>query len=184
MLEVAARQFAEKGFSGTSMRSIAADTGTTQAAIYHHFPNKDALYQAVLARHFEERATELVEPLAEIEDLRERLNGLVRTILIMTAEDEQFRQLYFRELLEGDKDRLKALADNVFAGLVELATDLLKDLAPGMDTHLVLMSIAGLTIHHVEARKLTAHLPDARPENQQLDVIAGHITHLLEHGLR
>ena len=51
MLESATKQFAEKGYSGVSMRSIAAATGTTQAAIYHHFPNKQALYDAVLAKH-------------------------------------------------------------------------------------------------------------------------------------
>ena len=44
MLDIAAQQFAEKGYSGASMRSIANAVGTTQATIYHHFPNKRALY--------------------------------------------------------------------------------------------------------------------------------------------
>lgn len=184
MLEVAARQFAEKGYSGASMRSIALETGTTQAAIYHHYPNKDALYQAVLERHFVAATTDMFETLASIKNARDRLQAFVKALAKLVAEDEQFRQLYFRELLEGDDKRLAFLAKNVFGDMVELATGLVEDLALEMDSHQVVLSIAGLVCHHVESRKLIRHLPDCRPENQDLDVIATHISQLLEHGLR
>jgi AcrR family transcriptional regulator len=45
------RRFAERGFDGASVREIAADVGLkNQASLYHHFDNKQALYEAVLAR--------------------------------------------------------------------------------------------------------------------------------------
>jgi AcrR family transcriptional regulator len=44
---VARRQFARKGFGGTDITDIAEDARLTTGAIYHHFENKRALFQAV-----------------------------------------------------------------------------------------------------------------------------------------
>jgi len=51
ILDAAERRFAEFGFAGVSVRDIAAEAGLkNQASLYHHFKNKRALYEAVLAR--------------------------------------------------------------------------------------------------------------------------------------
>jgi AcrR family transcriptional regulator len=51
ILDAAERRFAEHGFAAVSVREIAADAGLkNQASLYHHFRNKRALYEAVLAR--------------------------------------------------------------------------------------------------------------------------------------
>jgi AcrR family transcriptional regulator len=54
ILDAAGRRFAERGFAGVSVREIAADAGLkNQASLYHHFRDKRALYEAVLARGVE-----------------------------------------------------------------------------------------------------------------------------------
>ncbi len=54
ILDAAERHFAERGFAGVSVREIAAEAGLkNQASLYHHFRNKRALYEAVLARGLE-----------------------------------------------------------------------------------------------------------------------------------
>jgi len=54
ILDVAEACFAERGFAAVSVREIAADVGLkNQASLYHHFRNKRALYEAVLARGVE-----------------------------------------------------------------------------------------------------------------------------------
>lgn len=51
ILDAAERRFAERGFTGVSMREIAAEAGLkNQASLYHHFRDKRALYEAVLGR--------------------------------------------------------------------------------------------------------------------------------------
>src|SRR5215468_10856090 len=54
ILDAAERHFADRGFAGVSVREIAAEAGLkNQASLYHHFRNKRALYEAVLARGLE-----------------------------------------------------------------------------------------------------------------------------------
>jgi AcrR family transcriptional regulator len=51
ILDTAEYHFAERGFAGVTMRTIAVDAGLkNQASLYHHFRDKRALYTAVLAR--------------------------------------------------------------------------------------------------------------------------------------
>jgi AcrR family transcriptional regulator len=47
LIAVARRHFARKGFSGTDIADVAKDARLTTGAIYHHFKNKLALFQAV-----------------------------------------------------------------------------------------------------------------------------------------
>src|SRR4030042_730058 len=44
----AAKLFSKRGFYGTSISDLAAETRLTKGAIYHHFANKDALFFEVL----------------------------------------------------------------------------------------------------------------------------------------
>ncbi len=52
ILDAAEALFAERGFTGVSVREIAGRVGLNQASIYNHFPSKQALYEAVLDRGF------------------------------------------------------------------------------------------------------------------------------------
>ncbi|GAB3487294.1 TetR/AcrR family transcriptional regulator [Nocardiopsis coralliicola] len=40
--------FAQHGFAGTSLRQIAEQLGITKAALYYHFPSKDALLAEII----------------------------------------------------------------------------------------------------------------------------------------
>ena len=82
ILDAAERRFAERGFSGVSVREIAADAGLkNQASLYHHFKNKKALYEAVLQRGVEP----LMELLASIETPGLSEDVLTRTVDYLAA---------------------------------------------------------------------------------------------------
>jgi AcrR family transcriptional regulator len=40
--------FGQKGFAATSVDEIAAAAGVAKGAVYHHFANKEAVFEAVL----------------------------------------------------------------------------------------------------------------------------------------
>ncbi|HEU5474785.1 MAG TPA: TetR family transcriptional regulator [Actinophytocola sp.] len=47
LLSAATRRFADRGFAGTALEDVAADIRATRGAVYHHFANKTALFEAV-----------------------------------------------------------------------------------------------------------------------------------------
>ena len=48
LIEVATRLFAEHGYEGTSIEAVLAAAGVSRGALYHHFPGKEALFEAVV----------------------------------------------------------------------------------------------------------------------------------------
>jgi AcrR family transcriptional regulator len=50
ILEAAARLFAELGFAAVTVDEIAAAAALAKGAVYHHFPSKEALFEAVFER--------------------------------------------------------------------------------------------------------------------------------------
>jgi TetR/AcrR family transcriptional regulator len=184
LLDVSAGLFAERGFAGVSMRQIAGGAGITQAAIYHHYANKKELYLATV-RHLHRGKISAVADISQSEaGAEEKLAHLVRWMLEIMASEAAFRHIFIRELLEGDEVRLQELSENVFAEAHQIMVPLMKELAPVLDGHLFAVSLMGLVIHHIEARKLTPFLPEGSAEKVQLPVLANHITALLLNGVR
>jgi len=68
ILDVAKRRFDREGLAGLSMRTIAKDVGVTAMAIYRHYPDKDALTNALMRNGIEAwgervRAIEETDPI-------------------------------------------------------------------------------------------------------------------------
>jgi AcrR family transcriptional regulator len=57
LLTAARALFAERGYAATGREDIAAAAGVTRGALYHHFPNKEAVFRAV----FEDLEAEMME---------------------------------------------------------------------------------------------------------------------------
>jgi AcrR family transcriptional regulator len=57
LVKAAKELFAARGYAGTSIEDVLARVGVSKGALYHHFPSKEALFQAV----FEENEQELLE---------------------------------------------------------------------------------------------------------------------------
>jgi AcrR family transcriptional regulator len=183
LLDTAAELFAQRGYAGVSMRDIAGAVGITQAAIYHHFTNKDALYIGAITYLFEKLTLGISDQMAAIIDPRERLQLVTGRLLEILDEDPRFRRIYLRELLEGDEDKLAVLAENTFAAFYEPLYMLMGELAPGRDPQLLIFSLSGMVFHHLEARKLAPHLPHAIPGEHELPALAAHITQLFLYGI-
>ena len=56
LLEAATQLFAAHGFAGTALSDVASATAVTRGAVYHHFANKQALFEAVLEKLEQEAA--------------------------------------------------------------------------------------------------------------------------------
>src|SRR5580704_9290573 len=67
ILRAVRRVFAEKGFDGTTTRELAAAAGVSEALLFKHFPNKEALYSAMQISCCNERDVDRIEQLKALE---------------------------------------------------------------------------------------------------------------------
>jgi AcrR family transcriptional regulator len=82
------RRFGRQGFAATSVEDVAREARVTTGALYHHFPNKTALFETV----FQQIHTELLEASAQASaqatDEREILVGGVEGFLDAVLEPD------------------------------------------------------------------------------------------------
>lgn len=71
ILDGARRAFALHGYEGATVRVLEAETGLSRGAIFHHFPDKDALFLALAAEDAEATAAVVA---------REGLVGAMRSL--------------------------------------------------------------------------------------------------------
>ncbi len=161
ILMAATRLFSEKGFDGASMRQVAQAARMTPAALYHHFKNKDALYDAVVGQML---AT-TVEPLKLItradKPAADRFyDVLLQGALLIEALPDGVRLLR-RELTELQADPARTgsrLIDALAAPFEELFL-LLEELAPDEDPVLMLGAVGSLMLGAYELRPILGSLP-------------------------
>jgi AcrR family transcriptional regulator len=53
ILDAALKLFSHKGYGATSVRDIAEEAGLSKGNVYHHFPDKEAVFRALLDRYFQ-----------------------------------------------------------------------------------------------------------------------------------
>lgn len=178
ILRQAIALFASAGYSGVSMRDVAALVGISAAAFYHHFPDKQALYLAAMTRAFEAPAPACARcssdspAIGRLQDFIERFTGLV-------AGDEHLRLLVQRELLDGDDTRLALLAEQVFRELHDAVVALARELDTDLDPYMLANSIIGLVLFSFQSAPLRRHLAAGRARHEQPRTIARHIVTLL-----
>jgi AcrR family transcriptional regulator len=97
ILQVATREFADKGLAGARVDAIAAATATSKRMIYYHFGSKEGLYLAVLeAAYARIRA---IEAELQLEDLapEDALRKLVAFTFDYQQDNEDFIRLVMNE---------------------------------------------------------------------------------------
>ncbi len=67
IISAAERLFAERGFAGTSLRTVTSEAGVNLAAVHYHFGTKDALLQAVFERRVAPVNKQRLQRLDELE---------------------------------------------------------------------------------------------------------------------
>lgn len=82
LLEIAGRLFAKNGFKGTSLREIAEEAQITKAALYYHFPNKEALYESIVLHGLELLLGEVMAATAQHRSAIDK----VRAFMFATAD--------------------------------------------------------------------------------------------------
>lgn len=126
--EVAKRAFCRLGYSGASMRDIARELETTQAAVYYHFHSKEDILHSIISRFTEDLLALLRERFESAPDPVESLRrALLAHILLQETHSletrlvieekrnlgqESLERIVLREkeVYEMYRDRVRAIA--------------------------------------------------------------------------
>src|SRR5437870_10584366 len=82
IIKAVRRVFAEKGFHGTTTRALADAAGVSEALLFKHFPNKEALYSAMQLACTAGQDAAKIEELKDLEPCTATLVLLVHRLVL------------------------------------------------------------------------------------------------------
>lgn len=109
----AAREFAARGFAGTSVDRIAAAARLNKAMIYYHFRSKRALYTEILRDMFSAVGARVRELAASDAAPDEKVRGFVDALALEAEARPHFPAIWFREIAEGGAHLDEAIVRDV-----------------------------------------------------------------------
>jgi AcrR family transcriptional regulator len=106
ILDMAAKLFAEHGFSETDTQFLADQLGVGKGTLYRYFPSKRDLFLAAADRVMVKLREHVDASIAEIEDPLEQIAAAIRAYLAFFAEQPGYVELLIQERAQF-KDRKK-----------------------------------------------------------------------------
>jgi AcrR family transcriptional regulator len=137
LVGIATGLFTEHGYEGTSIEAVLRAAGVSRGALYHHFPGKDALFEAALDAVHEQVGVTMNEAVQDIADpadalreaclawIRVTADPVVRQVMLIDAPAvlgwQRWRELDERRTLGKIKAALRGVAatGRVDAGQVD-----------------------------------------------------------------
>ncbi|MDW8480177.1 MAG: helix-turn-helix domain-containing protein [Xanthomonadales bacterium] len=107
--EAALDLIAERGVEALTVESLARRLGVTKGSFYWHFPSREALLEAALARWEAREVETVLGPLAAIADPRERLRELFRR----TSREIKSHRIYAALMRAAQHSRVAPVVERV-----------------------------------------------------------------------
>jgi|GEM_PF-4325160 len=162
------RVFARFGFTGATTKRIAVAAGVTEAVIFQHFADKDALYAAILAHKATEAKTD--EWLASLDALQERsddaavLRAVFERVIARHEQDPHCLRLMVYSALENhamSRGMQEAQSRRLIRFLEEFVLEgqragRFRAGSPGV----LARAILGMPVYHVFQMRLFRSAPD------------------------
>lgn len=105
ILKAARKLFAQHGFAGTSISTIAKKAKINQSLIYHHFKNKELLWRQIKAESLREQfAISDIDNLFDTSNLNNFLHDFVNKRFEFYEKNPDIRRMIFWQRLEVNQD--------------------------------------------------------------------------------
>jgi AcrR family transcriptional regulator len=183
ILDAAARLFAERGYAAVSIRDLAQEIHTTPAALYHHFADKDALYGATLRHVFSDKAAAMTIVVNRGDAPEVTLGRLIVWLTRQLSENPILARLAQRELLAGDRERIRMLTEDLMAAPFREIERLMQRLAPDRDASLSAASVLALVMGFTTLSPALEQLTGERSTHKRLMDFAAQAKNLMLYGL-
>ena len=101
ILTGATRMFAQHGYEGTIMDSLALECDVNKASIYYHHKDKATLYENALTALFTPLADAVVKAVEAETDPVKKLDAHIKTFANGSAKNPDFASILMREMASG-----------------------------------------------------------------------------------
>lgn len=165
IINAAIRLFSQRSYESISMRNIADEVHISGPALYNHFENKQTLYIAAISESFKDKAELLLQAMTGQAKPIKRLEHYVKQLSVILLDDPEFRLLMQREMLEGDEDRLRYMAQEIFGPSFQRLLDILIELKPDCDAHGLAIMIIGMIQKPLEFNPLYRFFPGSQQQH-------------------
>jgi TetR/AcrR family fatty acid metabolism transcriptional regulator len=120
ILDAALEVFAGKGYHRAIVDDIVRASGTSKGAVYHHFPNKEAVFLALVDDFAERLATAVAAAIGERQGALAKVEGALTAALTTFADNERLARLILLEAvsLGATYQAKRAEVAGRFAGLI------------------------------------------------------------------
>jgi AcrR family transcriptional regulator len=125
ILQISAKLIIRQGYTATSVSQIAKETGIGKATIYHHFPDKQAIVQALLERSAE-RVREALSMVGNETDPHRQIEAIAVASLRLRSESFDLFQVIRREV-PGTREQLHAQLGSVLILYAAAVTKAIRD---------------------------------------------------------
>ena len=178
LLDTAERLFAERGFSGTSMRAVTQGAGVSVSAANYHFGSKAALLHATLGRVIVPVNQERFERLATLElaagdtalSLEAVLDAFLRPVIESRDDSDETRRRYRQvaaRLYSDPPEVVTAFKQEHFGPVLERFGAALERALPDRDPQqldIAFQFVVGMMVHLIAGQMDTSPLrTDAPP---------------------
>ncbi len=188
ILEAALQLFSKQGYRGTSIREIAEAAGLSTGNVYHHFPDKEALFRTLLDQYWAAIDTpdfpfnkalaagtfpDDLEALAEA--ARQSVQAYRRHVALIYVDVVEFDGTHIRKFYSGMSGRFASFLNQRFPD------GSLKDkLAPGCDPTTALMLASRIFLQYF-AVEILFGVPDQL--GKDTPTATKEISDILRHGV-
>ncbi len=156
IVKVASKYFSEVGYDKATLDDVAKEVGVSKAAIYYHFKDKFALYEAVLCSRFKDLAQTIceIDVLVPIKALREYVEKFGNFLL----ENPCFSAIFAREMADGAMNMPQSCTEQMSQILKKLSAILQEGEAQGVfekeNPFMVQLMIVSTLVNYRTTRKL------------------------------
>ncbi|MBV9133434.1 MAG: TetR/AcrR family transcriptional regulator [Chloroflexi bacterium] len=175
ILDAAVAVFSTKGYHGTLVDEIAAEAETSKGGVYFHFPNKQAIFLALLDRLANILRERVEAAVATRQDPIERAEAALHVVLETFGSHRRLARLFLVEALgagpEFNARMIQLRAD--FADLIRVHLDdaVAQGAIPPLDTSVAATAWFGAVnevVTHWALSERPGRLEDAYPTVQRL----------------
>lgn len=104
IMAAASAHFAERGFDGARMDTIAKMANVNKATIYYHIGDKKALYSAVLHEVFSKQAAHIAEQTKRAASCQDQLKAIIRGMRRLIEKEPYINAIMMYEIASGGRN--------------------------------------------------------------------------------